>query len=85
MLILLKTAAGFVFDDARGKIAAAVAGILILISGFAWDQRSRGARNALQDVNQSAVELARKGRAARDAAAGVDAVERMRREFCRDC
>jgi hypothetical protein len=75
----------FFFDKLGGKIILAGALVASLIGWFAYDQRSIGARNAIADANASAQELVKKVDDAGRAAEQPGAVERLRKQYCRDC
>lgn len=78
--------AGFFFDNVWGRFAAL--GILVsgLIVGFAYDQRTIGARNATNEINQATGELVSKGRVAADAVPDDGGNwRRLRKKYCGDC
>jgi hypothetical protein len=85
MLTLLKRLASFIFDDGRGQIAAAVAGVLALVTAYTLDQRSIGARDAVHVIDAQGQQLAKKARIERDAVRPADAVDSMRKHWCSDC
>ena len=75
----------FFFEEFWGKAVAAAAGLLVLISWFAYEQRETGARNAIAKINQSAGELATKAAQARSDADRPGAAQRLQQHSCRDC
>lgn len=44
---------GFIFDNTLGKLAAAAAGLLALVSLFAWEQRTIGGERATRKIEQT--------------------------------
>lgn len=82
---MIESVLEFFFDKVGGKIMLAAALVGSLVTWFAYDQRTIGARNAIADANASAQELVQKTDAAGRAAEQPGAVERLRKQYCRDC
>lgn len=69
-------------------IGTTVAAVLVLFGAWQVDrygQRQKGAETALKQVQQKTEAINAKARAARDAAGGAGAVDRMRSHWCVDC
>lgn len=84
-MVIVENILEFFFDKIGGKLILAGALLASLVAWFAHDQRSIGARNAIADANASAQELVHKVDAAGRAAEQPGAVERLRKQYCRDC
>lgn len=82
---MFETIFEFFFDKVGGKLILAGTLLASLVTWFAWDQRTIGARNAIADANASAQELVQKTDAAGRAAEQPGAVDRLRKHYCRDC
>lgn len=79
---------GFFFKDWIGGLVAGAIGLLGLVTAYQLhnaQQRSIGARNAVTEIDTSARDIARKASAARRAANAPGALERLRKNYCRDC
>lgn len=83
MIILLRTAAGFLFDNPLGRLAGGVALVLALVSGFAWQQRNIGAAGAVAEIKKNGDRNAEKADLARRAVERLPA-DRLRDRYFRD-
>lgn len=84
-MVVIENILEFFFDKVGGKLILAGTLLASLVTWFAWDQRTIGARNAIADANASAQELVQKTDAAGRAAEQPGAVDRLRKHYCRDC
>lgn len=82
---LLTGALGLVFDTAKGRALALAAAVLGLFGWFVVEQRNVGARNVVQEVNQSAAKITKQAREARARVPDSGNAKWLQRHFCRDC
>jgi hypothetical protein len=67
---------------------SAIAGVLVLFGVWQMDrynQRQKGAADALVSVQKKTEAINEKARAARNAAGGPGAADRVRKHYCIDC
>lgn len=91
-MIIVRTVAGWLFDTLGGRALAAVGGLLALVAWWQIDRAlatraayNAGAAHATSGFEQASDALAAKMGAAADSARDLDAHERLRVKWCRDC
>ena len=73
------------FFDGWGKLVLAFGGLAALVTAFALDQRHIGATNVTAGLNASAQPTISKMDDEGAAAAQPGSVDRLRKQYCRDC
>jgi hypothetical protein len=68
-----------------GRAAAGALAILVFLSAFALDQRSRGKADLLADSKQEGKKINAKNSQVFTRAAEPGAADRVLKRFCRDC
>lgn len=74
-----------VFNTRLGRIGAAAFGLGLLIVWFAADQRARGRKNVVSNINHQAAVQVDKALADRAGVADGGSAEWLRKYSCRDC